>query len=363
MKSSLILDLIRAHSRGSDGEFSEIVERLALDEDRKGNARLAMEIRRAARGIAGAPDAPADGAATIADAGTSQGDAADLVTVVEPRISLGDVILDDAVRGELEQIVWEWTHPSALPPGIPPTNRILMVGPPGCGKTMTAEALSGSLGLGMAYVHLDSLISMYMGRTGSNIASVFGFARRTGYVLFLDEFDAIARDRGLDDVGEAKRVLATVLQNLDSLPVDVMVVAATNMADDLDPAVTRRFGTVLRFPMPDRDGRVWMVETVLGRFVPGCTADTDAIADMTASMSYSELESLLVSVIRRRALRGTDGPIGPGDVWSAMAVSDPADMLGRMRASGMTLREMERVTGIPRSTLSYRLRRSQYDDE
>lgn len=184
MKAQLILDMIRTHFTGSDTDFRDAVERLARDEDLKGNMALAAEIRRAAKGI---PQRHIDdeGRVHLQFASQPAEDAPDIVEIMHPASSLDDIILEPSVRDKLDQVIAEWEHPERLPVGIPPTSRMLLTGPPGCGKTMTAVALASSIGKDLAYLRLDGLVSRYMGQTGANIRRAFESVSRSGAMLFI----------------------------------------------------------------------------------------------------------------------------------------------------------------------------------
>ena len=356
MKSSMVVDLIRAHAAGSEDEFSTIVEAIAADEDKKGNSVLASDIRKAYRNMPiyrEETDQQRMSFQHIGDIGSTENEYVEIIT---PEIELDDVILSPDLKRALNSLVEGHRQSDRLPDGIRPASRALMSGPPGCGKTMTAKAVARSLGLRLAYVRLDTVISMYMGKTGSNIGSVFDYAYRMGCVLFLDEFDAIARDRHLDDNGEAKRILSTILQCMDNLGRDTVVIAATNMPEAIDPAVVRRFDLHLEFPPPSEEGMKILIDRMMSRYLPGRGYNIRDIIDISGRTSYAHLETFMESAIREAILSGYEGPIdrsfllGKGD-------EEPMKELVRMHESGIPLRRMEELTGIPRSTISYRLRR------
>jgi SpoVK/Ycf46/Vps4 family AAA+-type ATPase len=135
--------------------------------------------------------------------------------------------------------------------GLRPRNRILLHGPPGCGKSLGAERLAWATGLTLQKVRFDTLLSSYFGETASNLRRIFDAANEKPCALFLDECDTIARARGdRNDVGEVSRIVNMLLQLLEEFKGDGLVIAATNLDETLDPAMFRRFDEVLEIPKP-----------------------------------------------------------------------------------------------------------------
>lgn len=361
MKSSLILDIIRAHYQGSDHDFDDAVERLATDEDRKGNSALALEIRKAATGIESAYHEERSRIARPQQTRSDTVDDPDLITILHPNESIDDLILEESVRHRIDEIVKEWQNKNRLPAGIHPSNKILMTGPPGCGKTVTAKALASKLGKTVAYVRLDTLMSQFLGQSGANIRKVFDYVEGKNMLLFIDEFDAIGKSRvDKEDVGESKRLLTTLLQNMDMMDEGTLLVAATNMPDLLDPAVIRRFDTTVRFPIPDRSGRERLIEMLDSRYGLPNDYDLETFADLTEGRSYADVKSAFESIVRYVSVNDVRGPLDGTFLRSFLVQNETQFDIWHMRASGMKLREISNVTGVPISTLSYRFRRGKY---
>ena len=138
--------------------------------------------------------------------------------------------------------------------GINVSNSLLLYGPPGCGKTKCAYLFAKQLNLPLVIARLDSLISSYLGTTAKNIRSLFEFAQKMPCVLFLDEFDAIAKARDdTNELGELKRVVNSLLQYIDAMSKDSLILAATNHDQLFDPAIWRRFDYKLEIELPDRE--------------------------------------------------------------------------------------------------------------
>ena len=188
--------------------------------------------------------------------------------------------------------------------GLTPTRRLLFCGPSGCGKTASAEAVAAELGMPMLYVRFDSVVSSLLGETAANLRKVFDYASRGQWILFFDEFDAIGRSR--DDAtehGEIKRVVNSFLQLLDSFDGRSLVIAATNFAQALDPAVWRRFDDVLRFDLPDAVA----METLVTKRLRPVQANRNQIRSLVRTVSgssFAEAERVCIDARKLCALAG-----------------------------------------------------------
>ena len=173
--------------------------------------------------------------------------------------------LPSSLQGAVQTVVNEWTHAATLERmGLSPARTCIIYGPPGTGKTQLALWLSGQLGLPVILAKLDGLMSSYLGTTSRNIGNLFQFANKHRALLLLDEFDSIAKLRDdPNEIGEIKRVVNTLLQELDRRRPIGLTMAITNHAQLLDPAVWRRFELQLEMPMPDLTQRIRILERYL----------------------------------------------------------------------------------------------------
>ena len=243
--------LLKSHLEGDDERFLSVALQVAAHEARVGHGKLAVELRalvdqakngRDARALTGGPPAA-----------NTRGVSAGLLDASYPKCRLGDLVLGNGVAQQIERVVREQRHAARIiEQGLAPRSKLLLVGPSGTGKTMTASVLAGELGLALLQVRLDALITKYMGETAARLRQIFDSTSRTRGVYFFDEFDAIGSQRGLaNDVGEIRRVLNSFLQMIEQERSHSMVVAATNHSDILDPALFRRFDDVLYYELPD----------------------------------------------------------------------------------------------------------------
>lgn len=190
----------------------------------------------------------------------------ELLWLVEPRAGLDSIVLSPGTEAHVRRVIREHAARSKIRSfGLKPRNKLLFWGPPGNGKSVTAYALGYELGLPVATVRLDSLISSYLGDTASHINRIFMRAAATPMVLFFDEVDAVGKRRDdPQDVGELKRVVNALLQQIDRANgTDSIFVAASNHQHLLDPALWRRFDAVIEFPEPEAQQRAGLLHNIL----------------------------------------------------------------------------------------------------
>ncbi|MDM1061818.1 AAA family ATPase [Empedobacter falsenii] len=169
------------------------------------------------------------------------------------QVSLNDIFLDEANRQKFEQLIKEHKYNEELSQyGLPVNNKILLHGNSGCGKTMTAKAIANTLGKNILILNLSNVVCSRIGETSQNIKQVFDKAGREKAVLFLDEFDQIAKARGNDDkdVGEMRRLVNTLIQLIDYYPEKALLLCATNHPEIIDTALLRRFQLRINFEIP-----------------------------------------------------------------------------------------------------------------
>jgi DNA replication protein DnaC len=184
--------------------------------------------------------------------------------------------------------------------GVSQSLSLLMYGPPGCGKSRLARHIASELGLDLYIARLDGLISSYLGSTSKNIRALFDFASSNPCVLFLDEFDAIAKLRGdTQELGELKRVVNSFIQNLDTIGKESIVIAATNHEELLDSAIWRRFSYRLELSFPPASLRSEMWEQ-FSRPLEFTAKEIEMLVDLSEGFSGSDIQEVCVRLNRRR---------------------------------------------------------------
>jgi SpoVK/Ycf46/Vps4 family AAA+-type ATPase len=211
-------------------------------------------------------------------------------------------IWDETVREKLQQIIAEQGSVAQLfRQGLEPAKSAIFTGPPGVGKTLAARWLAASLRRPLIVLDLSAVMSSFLGRTGSNLRNILDYAKGIECVLLLDEFDAIAKRR--DDaveIGELKRLVTVLLQEIDGWPSSGLLIAATNHKELLDPAVWRRFDVIVDFPMPHGEQVRQAVSLYLGN-TPEVREWSSILATALEGMSFAEIERELLRV-RREAV-------------------------------------------------------------
>ena len=259
--------LLKSHIKGDDERFLSVAMQVAAHEAKLGHGKLAVELRALvddaknghhARSLDNGPADPVPRA---------RGAPSSLLETSYPKARLREMILSNALEEQIERVIREQRHAGRIiEQGLAPRSKLLLVGPPGTGKTMTASVLAGELGLALLQVRLDGLITKYMGETAARLRQVFDSTNRMRGVYFFDEFDAIGSQRGLtNDVGEIRRVLNSFLQMIEQERSHSLVIAATNHFEILDPALFRRFDDVLHYDLPDEAQIANLLKTRLAR--------------------------------------------------------------------------------------------------
>ena len=257
--------LISSLSEGDEAQFYAIAMQIAAHEARLGHGKLAEDIRGLIDKAKSRPRIPARGAIPLA---RPRGEASELLSVSYPDVRLRDMVLAPTTRKKLDRLVREQRSIQLIRGrGLSPRRKVLLSGKPGTGKTLTASALAGELGLPLFVVRLDGLLTKFMGETAAKLRIVFDTLAQTRGVYLFDEFDSIGSARHLtNDVGEIRRVVNSFLQMVEQDTSDSLIIAATNHAALLDRALFRRFDDVIQYELPDHERILEALKTKLGRF-------------------------------------------------------------------------------------------------
>lgn len=228
-----------------------------------------------------------------------------LVEIYYPDKYFDDVILPKEKILQLEEIIREFQNWDILMSnGVAPINKLLFYGPPGCGKTLCASAISAEIGIPLMYVRYDALVSSYLGETASNIKKVFDLAKNDSFVILFDEFDAIGRSRNdTTEHGEIKRVVNTFLQQIDNFKGRSIIIAATNFEQSLDYAIWRRFDDTIRFDLPSNQEKLKLFSLRLKQF-NGPSHSFETFLGSTDTFSHADIENICRTIMRKCILDG-----------------------------------------------------------
>jgi hypothetical protein len=289
-------DLVRA---------AEVAETICAETERAGH-------RNAARDLRGVLASTQGGASKRVDSGRATGDNApqSLISNGLTRLTvergLVELELSHKSRTTLNEVIVEWKNASLLQRhGLSPRSKLIFHGPPGCGKSITAQALGRELDLPVYMIRFDAVIGAFLGQTAMHLRQLFHFVESTPCVLLIDEIDALGKKRGNPlDVGELDRIVISLLQELEHSRPRGLVVATTNLPKNLDEALWRRFDLDVAFPIPSASTLRAFAKSVADRHKMSLNLVTLRRAE--SAKSFSAAEQLVVSQVRRHILAASN---------------------------------------------------------
>lgn len=262
-----------------------------------------------------------------------------------------ELVLGEFLEKEVESVVAMHEKRDLLTRhGVDIPNSLLLYGPPGCGKTSIARLIAAKTGLPLITARLDGLVSSLLGSTAKNIRKVFDYAARQECVLFLDEFDVVAKRRDdRNELGELKRVVNSLLQSIDRFGHSGILIAATNHQDLLDPAVWRRFNKVIEVPLPNTNEVAQYAEERIEPLMTGCFKNRHLLA--LNGLSYSAMETAARNALCSSTLAGKEGfnafqLIKETYLLKHHGIEDIDDFVAYLIKCGCTLHEIEAGTQI-----------------
>lgn len=303
--------LLRSHASGDDASFYAVARQVAAQEARRGHHKLAGELKSVID--AAKQERPPQNVTSIA---RPRGDLAELIEVSIPEVSIKDLVLPAEVNSQVKQVLFEQRQrKSLLDHGYFPVHRLLLEGPPGTGKTMTALVIARELNLPLLTVRLDSLLSKYLGETAGKLRIVFDAVAAQRAVYLFDEFDALGAHRTGNDVGEARRILNSFLVFLEQASAESIVIAATNHRSILDRALFRRFDMVLTFDLPDIKSATTVMKMRLGKMAKGI--HWFPLSEYMVGLSHADLVKAAESAAKMSIMR-QDPIVHSEDLISAL---------------------------------------------
>lgn len=301
-----LIALLRTHVQGDEHEFLSVAMELAAREARLGHARVAEQIRELVDQVRsrGSIVQKRPGSVVVLQ---PKGEIANLLSVQQPTIRLASMVLPEVLEKRLRRTLLEQRQNTKLRNhNLRARRKLLFVGPPGTGKTMTAAALAGELHLPLFTILLEGVITKFMGETAAKLRMIFQAMTVEKGVYLFDEFDALgARRTQTNDVGEIRRVLNSFLQLLEKDDSDSIIIAATNHPDLLDRALFRRFDDVIEYAVPQQETATRIIQSRLAQFNADAV-DWSLVSQDVSGLSQGELVRASDEAAKHAILQGTD---------------------------------------------------------
>jgi SpoVK/Ycf46/Vps4 family AAA+-type ATPase len=311
MKAALLKRLFSAVHQGLGPDVGVICDRIIEGERELGHDKLAGDLEkivRESRSKKATPGESRKDAHGLQPLPSSKRDATPLVQVIEHEQLRHQMVLPEIVESRFLRVEKEYAARTRLAMfGLRPRSRIMLHGPPGCGKSLGAERLAWATGLPLHKVRFDTLLSSYFGETAVNLRRVFDAAQQTPCALFLDECDTIARARGdRNDVGEAQRIVNMLLQLLEEYHGNGFVIAATNVEESLDRAILRRFDEVIEIPKPSLPEIVRLLKQTLSSIKTDPAMLWEHVATQMEGLRCSDVTRAAENAAKRTVMGNRD---------------------------------------------------------
>ena len=295
-RADLLLKAVQLGLQGDKAALTKVVESLIVEERTKQHPVIAQKLEVILKSSKGKTNT---NGGQISPRGSGA-----LLHELLPRKKFSNLILSDIVLETCQSLIEEQHQMKLLQAhNLEPRNRILLIGPPGNGKTSLAEAIAEELSVPLLVVRYESVVGKYLGDTGSNLKNLFEQVSTKRCVLFFDEFETLGKERGDEfETGEIKRVVSTLLMQIDNLPSHVVVIGATNHAELLDRAVWRRFQIRLNLPEPTLSQKILWFKKFEERIEVELKHDHGKLAENVDCVNFAEIEEFGTSVHRQYVL-------------------------------------------------------------
>lgn len=300
----VLRQLIRAGATGDATAFKKVSEAVIAEERQKQHHLLANDLEKILYGESVKSSKNADSSfLPVSPLDKERG--LSLLDIRQPHRSIEEIVLPNDTLLAVEEFLEENRRHDVLKSyGMRPSSKAIFYGPPGCGKTLTAEVIAFELDLPIAIVRLDALVSSLLGETAANLRKVFDFISQNKMVVLFDEFDAIGKERAdSTEHGELRRVVNAVLQMIDAYSGQSIIIAATNHEQILDTAIWRRFDEAMDFPLPDTEQIKQILTLKLRGVRRQFEVDSRSLLAAFEEKSGADIERILRRAIKRMILR------------------------------------------------------------
>ena len=309
-RADLLVNLVKYAIAGNRTMVKKVTEAIVAEERAKQHSVLADRLENAMFHQTSI-DNSTDNGIGYTNKSLLDSRAENLFIEIQPKKKISDLILSTDVVSMIEQLVTEHFRVDLLRSyGLEPRNKILLIGPPGNGKTSLAEGIAEALMIPLYVVKYESLVGSYLGETASRLKKLIDYVSTRNCIVFFDEFETLGKERGdTYETGEIKRVVSSLLLQIDNLPSHVIVIGATNHPELLDRAVWRRFQIKITLPIPTRNNIIIWLEKFQQAHNIRFEYAPETIAKKLLGINYAELEEFGFSILRQYVLSLPDSNI------------------------------------------------------
>jgi len=303
----LLRKLIKSGSEGDVATFKRVSEEVIQEERQKQHHLLATDLEYILYG--GSKPMESNGLSRLIPAVPLDKERGlPLLDMRNPQRPMEELVLTQQNQTALDELLQEHRREDVLRTyGMKPSSKLLFYGPPGCGKTLTAEVIAYELDMPLAIVRLDALVSSYLGETAANLRKVFDFISQHPLVALFDEFDALGKERADgSEHGELRRVVNAVLQMMDAYQGKSILIAATNHEYILDNAIWRRFDDIMEFPLPSAELLPQIIQLKLRGVRRQFESDSSELLSLFKGLSPADIERIARRAIKRMILRNQE---------------------------------------------------------
>ena len=299
-RSELVIELVKAALTQDTSRVKMLAESIVSEERQKEHHFVADQLA----SVISQSGSKAGGTKNNPQSLLSNDSAGSVVWWKTAEAKLSDIVLPELQKQEITELIHEQKHAQELiAHGVEPRNRVLLKGAPGNGKTMLAEVIAAERGLPFLVVHYEDVVSSFLGETAGRLEKVFAEATEAPCVLFFDEFDVVAKERSdAQETGEIKRLVSTLLLQMDRLPAHTIFVAATNHASLLDSAVWRRFDLIFEIQPPSIEDAMKYWNILMKRY----DLPTETEMNLSEASSFSHIEKHAKNLRRHVILNQLD---------------------------------------------------------